>query len=257
LSVPFVWSNHSVNIPSRFPYRLFTFPGKAAIAVSSDSHAFLSHGLRIPEKKIHIIHNGIDLTQYTPLTSEEQDRLRARLGVPPHHRVICQVSRLSPAKGQRDLLRAFADLPDARSTTTLILTGKEEGHFRRELLKLAEDLRISGNVIFAGYCVPREILGIADLFVLPSYVEGFPIACVEAMAMRVPVIRTTTGGWSDMKDCCIGVLPGDIDELRRRMEDVVGNRPTMHAMIERAHTFVSRKCSVTAMCREIEHVYST
>ena len=41
LSVTFVWSNHSVNIPSRFPYRLFTFPGKAAIAVSSDSHEFL------------------------------------------------------------------------------------------------------------------------------------------------------------------------------------------------------------------------
>lgn len=55
------------------------------------------------------------------------------------------------------------------------------------------------------------MLNISDVMVLPSKNEGFGIVCIESFAMKVPIIRTKTGGYSDIIDFCIGVNYGDVN----------------------------------------------
>ena len=64
----------------------------------------------------------------------------------------------------------------------------------------------------------NEILSIADVMVLPSMQEGFPVSVIEALALKVPVIRTMTGGYIDMMDCVDGVEYGDVENLTRLLE---------------------------------------
>lgn len=254
--VPFVWTNHLQDIPSGFLHRLMTFHGKCAIVVSSDLRESLVSDLKIRREDVMVVYNGVDPGRYEPLTVDEARDVRDRLGIRGFRKTICLLSRLAPVKGHKDLLRAFAGLRD-RSELALVMTGTGNEQYRQELLRLAQELGVAESVRLPGYCDPREVLGISDVFVLPSYVEGFPIACIEAMIMRVPVIRTKTGGWGDMGDCCIGIDVGDVAGLGLAIEKIIGDAEGVMDMVGAAYEFVRRECTVETMCDKIERIYES
>ena len=99
---------------------------------------------------------------------------------------VFSMGRLHVSKNHSLLLRAFAraDVPGA-----LVIAG--EGPDRDKLKELACTLGIGDRTIFLGFQAnPYSVLARANMFVLPSNVEGFPNALVEAMAVGVPVIAT-------------------------------------------------------------------
>ena len=63
----------------------------------------------------------------------------------------------------------------------------------------------------------------ASIFVLPSYVEGFSIARVEALAYGLPIITTATGGSEIVRGVGLIVKPGDINELAEALEKLISN----------------------------------
>src|SRR5690606_17748601 len=90
--------------------------------------------------------------------------------------------------------------PDYR----LVIAGRDDG-FSEELLRKAKHLRIAERVIFTGQLRDREKISAyvdADVFVLPSIHEGFPITVLEAMACGTPVIVTKGCNVSDVVDGC-------------------------------------------------------
>jgi len=114
--------------------------------------------------------------------------------------IIITSRRLVPRTGVDLLIQAFAILKNTPNLTNknikLILTGS--GASELELKQLAENLNLSGDVIFTGY-VSEDVLAqyyrISDLFVMPTkYLEGFGLSSVEAMASGLPVIGTNIGG---------------------------------------------------------------
>ena len=122
-------------------------------------------------------------------TVAEQDALRAELRLAPGPVVAC-VARLVSFKGVDTLLRAagrvVAECPDARF---VVLGG---GPLEGDLRALAERLGIAPSVRFSGFRADDRdvvrLLGLADVFCLPTRREGLGIAFVEAMAMGVPVV---------------------------------------------------------------------
>lgn len=101
---------------------------------------------------------------------------------------------LGKRKGVYDLLPAFKEAVAQEPNLRLIIGGNGEVEQARAL---AENLKLEGNVEFAGWVSGEEkvrLLSRAQIYVLPSYNEGLPVSLLEAMSWQVPVISTRVGG---------------------------------------------------------------
>ncbi|MBU4485845.1 MAG: glycosyltransferase [Candidatus Delongbacteria bacterium] len=141
----------------------------------------------VSESKIQTIYNFIDTGYIKRLSSEpieyEIKHLFEGGGT------VITVGRLSEAKGQHHLIRAFkyvsAEVPDS----SLVIVG--DGELKEYLADLIEDLCLTNRVFLIGNRDnPYKYLKHSDIFVLSSVYEGFGIVLIEAMACGLPVIST-------------------------------------------------------------------
>ena len=132
------------------------------------------------------ITNAIDIENAEALQLSREDA-RAHLGLPPQASVIGAIGRLVPVKGHAHLLRAFARVAARFPDTRLLIIG--DGRERARLEKLVVQLGLESRVHLPG-ARPDALRFIRafDLFVMPSLEEGFPLALLEAMTGRLPVI---------------------------------------------------------------------
>ncbi len=182
------------------------------IAVSSSVGASMRRVLVSP-RRIEVIPNGIDLGSFQNElrnTEFENDEVRASLGIPPGVPVIGAVGRLDIQKGHERLIEAARKITDAGQDAFYVILG--EGVERPRLESLVRDLGLSGRVLLPGYRADiRPYLAMMDVFVMPSRREGTPMALLEAMAMKKPVVATAVGGVPDvLRDGIDGImLPED------------------------------------------------
>lgn len=133
-------------------------------------------------KNMHVIHCGIDISQFV------------RLAEPPRLRIL-NVGRIVPDKGQADFVRSVALLQRKYPNIEAEIIGS--GPQQRQLCRLAEDLGVSGRIKFSGSRTPeqvRDALKQASVFVLTSYAEGLPVVIMEAMASGVTVVASAIHG---------------------------------------------------------------
>jgi len=148
--------------------------------------------LRIPDHKIKLVHNAIDLNDYTRWIDKQQSQrdlgVDARFGP-----LIGMVCRLSPEKG---ILEAIAMIDRFRTQgkpTQLWIAG--DGSFRPEIEAEISRLGLQGNVRLLGQLGDtRPFYQAMDLFLLNSIREGLPNVVLEAMALEVPVVATRVAG---------------------------------------------------------------
>jgi glycosyltransferase involved in cell wall biosynthesis len=146
---------------------------------------------------------------------EELSALRASLGIAGSDTLILSVGRLSAEKGHADLIRAFRTLRTrgCRQDIRLVLVG--DGGERAALAAEAADL--GDRVLLVGHQPdPWPYFCIANLFVLPSYTEGSPLALLEAMAAGLPIVATAVGGVPELvthATSALLVAPGDVAQL--------------------------------------------
>ena len=133
--------------------------------------------------------------------------------------------RLGTRKGTFDLIRAVSTLPDRiRKKTVLRLAGDGATEEARDLI---DQLGLTDCIEVCGWledAAKNRMYRESDVFVLPSYREGVPMAMLEAMAWGLPVIVTPVGGIGEIvADGKNGVLvaPGAVDELRGALEKMI------------------------------------
>ncbi|HEY9860753.1 MAG TPA: exopolysaccharide biosynthesis GT4 family glycosyltransferase EpsE [Candidatus Obscuribacterales bacterium] len=145
-------------------------------------------------------------------------------------RIFC-AARLTPLKGQQDLLRAISLMRDHGVEVHLRLAGEdmdETKWFTGELQRLIGELDLTDQVDLLGPIaedVVRSELETAHIFVLPSYAEGTSVAVMEAMAMGVPVVVTNVDGMPNLvEDGVDGLLvkPGAPEQLSERLQLLLG-----------------------------------
>jgi glycosyltransferase involved in cell wall biosynthesis len=144
----------------------------------------------IPEKKLTVIHSGIDLKKYSNVIPVN---LYEKYNIPKDNIVVGTVAALVGHKDYPTLLHAAKKVIDTNSNVTFIALGS--GKDERKIKKLAEDLRLKEKFIFAGF---QENIGgflkSFDIFVLSSKLEGLGTSILDAMAVGIPVIATEAGG---------------------------------------------------------------
>lgn len=135
--------------------------------------------------------------------------------------IVC-VGRLHPAKGQMILLNSFRELHRRGLAIRLSLVGDGTDRAALEDFIVRNDLTEAVTLHGAlSHPATRELLGTADLFVLPSFAEGVPVALMEAMAMQVACISTFVAGIPeliDSGDSGILVPPSSVSALTEAMD---------------------------------------
>ncbi len=171
------WRSH---LPRAVFGRLSSLLTHRSIAVSSEIVDAACREFSYPRRKLALCQNWI-APSFRPPSADERTAARAAAKVPPGRLVVGYIGRLAPEKRVDALLRAFERLP--RGLDALLLIGGD-GWKRRSLVELAAELGVSDRVRFTGWTSdPRSFLAACDVVVLPSLVEGFPLALMEALAI--------------------------------------------------------------------------
>lgn len=168
------------------------------VAVSNFTAAqWVSAG--IPEDRVSVIHNGVDVDRFQPLTDGERATRRRQLGIDPAARVVLYAGRLDPRKGIDVLLEAWRALSAKLDGARLVVAGAPSEYLGERGDVLLEGWRRRcdpATTILLGHTPdPAAVYGMADLVVVPSvWTDPFPLAVLEAMAVGVPVVASRVGG---------------------------------------------------------------
>lgn len=142
--------------------------------------------------------NGIDISRFSPLaySSQAKSKLKSELNIPEDRIVIGYVGRLVKDKGIEELIAAWK-LIEKNKDAILLLVGpfEERDGLSSEVLNY---IKAEPTVLCTGLVTDTAPLySIMDVFILPSYREGFPTVVLEASAMELPVITTRSTGCID------------------------------------------------------------
>ena len=170
------------------------------------------------DRDILVIPNGIDLEVFKDLSRETA---RTRLKIGANASVILFIGRLHSVKGVRYLIKSIKIVKNKNRDVRLFLVG--DGEERIYLENLVKDLVLDDYVRFIG-AVPNEevpeYMVAADVFVLPSLSEGFPVVILEAMASGLAIITSRVGGLPEIiknKENGFLVEPKNPEEIAERI----------------------------------------
>lgn len=203
-------------------------------------------------RPIETIPNFVNCDVYKPI-SEEAQRIQARRRfAAPGESVLIHLSNFRPVKRVPDVIRIFAAV--AREIPSqLVLVG--DGPDRSAAEWLAHDLGVQARVHFLGKQERvHELLALADLLLMPSELESFGLAALEAMACKVPAIATRVGGVPELitdnkngdgqnGNAETGLLfpVGDIEGMAQGAIALLGDEPRLAAMREAARRAAQKR----------------
>lgn len=125
----------------------------------------------------------------------DKKEMRHRLGLNDSNIVLGNIATISPRKGHDILIKAFKLIRDDLPNVKLVIAGREDAQTKDGLLKLIKEFNLSKDIVFLGKQENlANIFNIMDIFILSSFIEGIPLAVIEAMYMNIPVIATDVGG---------------------------------------------------------------
>jgi glycosyltransferase involved in cell wall biosynthesis len=218
----------------------FVIPGADAIvAVSKGVADDMTASGSIPRDRIEVIYNGVVDPDFI---AGREAPPQAELATPG--RRIVSVGRLAEQKDYATLLHAFAQLPDP--DLQLLILG--EGPLRAEYEALARELGVADRVRMPGNMPnPLPEIRTADLFVLSSRYEGFPLALIEALACGTPVVSTNCmfGPSEVLEDGRFGTLVpvGDPAALARGIADALACPADREMLRAQGETYSVQACA--------------
>jgi glycosyltransferase involved in cell wall biosynthesis len=183
---------------------------------------------KITDKPLKVIANGnvngIDTTHFNPalFSAEQKANLRKKLGIDGNDFVFVFVGRLVKDKGIDELVSTFSILNSQFPIVKLLLVGPFERELDPLLPTTEQEIQNNPHIISVGFQADvRPYLAISDIFVFPSYREGFPNVVMQAGAMELPCIVTDINGCNEIIiDGVNGLIipPKNQEALKEKME---------------------------------------
>ncbi|PIB31204.1 glycosyl transferase family 1 [Maribacter sp. 4U21] len=206
---------------------------------------------KVTNKPLRIIANGnvngVDLEAYNPevFLPKDNNAMRTQLGVEKEDVVFVFVGRLVNDKGVNELVHAFCSLSEKFKQAKLVMLGSDEGE--SDLLPKATGALLAAQPAIR--CVGhqedvRPYLAASDVFVFPSYREGFPNVVLEAGAMGLPAIVTDINGSNEIiteRENGLIIPSKDSKALYRAMELLLTNNALRKDLAKNARPMISAR----------------
>lgn len=227
INLPYVTTLHGTDItlvgrdPAFEPVIRFSLNHSNAITSVSESLKKDTLKTFKIDNKITVIPNFINIKEY----DQPREHCVKRKYAPKAERILVHISNFRKVKRVEDVVRIF-DKVNKTIKSKLILVG--DGPEKPAIELLCRQLNIAHDVIFLGKIAdPKEVLCVSDVFILPSETESFGLAALEAMAMKLPVISTNSGGLPEVNiHNKTGFLSdvGNVDEMAENVLKLLNDR---------------------------------
>ena len=210
----------------------------------------------VSEQRIAHIPNGVEVPALTQLKAWAA--YRERLHLPSDRPVLLCVGSLRAAKNQSLLVTAMQRLAERGQDVTLLLLG--DGPLRPILERQVREYNLNNQVIFRGR-VPNvlDYLYAADLFVLPSSVEGLSNALLEAMSVGLPCVASDIpGNRVPLQHDVNGLLfePNNADQLAETIAELLLDREQAAALGRQARETIKAQYSITRVADQYIALYN-
>jgi L-malate glycosyltransferase len=259
IHIPFITTLHGTDItlvgkdPSFEP--AITFAINQSDAVTSVSESLKQDTYKnFPDvkKEILVIPNFICLEDYEHI---DTNKCQKKMYAPYGERLLIHVSNFRKVKRVEDVLRVF-DKVRKVIPSKLILVG--DGPERPNIEKLCRELDTCNDIRSLGKITnPETVLSIADLFLLTSETESFGLAALEAMAAKVPVISTNSGGLPEVNvNGVTGFMSevGDVDDMANNAIRILKDDATLNQF--KANAFEqAKKFEISKILPMYENLY--
>jgi glycosyltransferase involved in cell wall biosynthesis len=214
----------------------------------------------VPESKIEIIPNGIDLSEYCNLPIKGS--FRNRFAISNDKKIVLYVGRLHQSKGIDFLIRSYAFFVNSAKNhnSKLVIAGPDDG-FMSHLRKLTSERGINANVIFTGLLPEHEKIAAfvdADIVVNVEPKNVFGMVPLEAAACSKPVIVSEGNAIKDaVLEGNFGLVAryGDIKQLAGIMEKALEDVEKLIEMGKNGRKFVERNFNWANIIKKVEEVY--
>lgn len=258
-NVPVVATVHGKNYyweqtKRRAAYRFVSRTGRM-IAVSHDLKRFIGEKVGIPERRIHVIYNGVE--PHLPPDRNRVQKVGGELGLSRWEHIIGTVGSLYPVKGHVHLIRSLPSILRECPKTVLLIVG--QGELETNLKAEVGRLGLDEHVQFLGFRSDvSTLLSLMQVFVLPSLSEGLSMALLEAMAAGLPTVATNVGGNGELvHDNHSGYLvpSEDPESLADRVIRLLKNKEQARAFGSQGKQRVAEKFSMASMVSNYQECY--
>jgi L-malate glycosyltransferase len=245
--LPFVTTLHGTDITlvgadrSYFPITKFSIEQSDGVTSVSDYLKRRTVEVFGIESEIRTITNFVNCDIYRP----DRDRYPAIPGVPDGAKVLIHLSNFRPVKRVTDCVRILEKVR-READAHLVLVG--DGPERSPVERLVQELNLVPHVTFLGKQNHVErVIPRADVLLLPSELESFGLAALEAMACGVPPVATNVGGVSELvthgEDGYLEAV-GDVEAQATRVSELLSGKDLHDRMRDAARlTALTRFCS--------------
>lgn len=234
-----------------------TYEASKVIVTSNSMKGEICGHFRVPEEKVVIIPNGIDVKKFQ--VQVDRWAVRSRYGVNPNEKLVLCVGRLVPQKGIEYLLQAVPMISQRYHDTKFIIVG--EGWLRSHLEHVANSTGYKWKIMFTGFIPDSELVALllsADVLVVPSIYEPFGIVALEGMAAGVPVVASQVGGLAEVIEhdkTGVFVYPRSPESIAWGVAHVLFNPEHTRWMVQNAKEMVRKTYSWEAIAKKTVEVY--
>lgn len=241
--------------------RMFLKYADVLIANSRATYKWYKNYMRNGQKS-YIIHNAVDVMDYSVPTDNKKDFLRKH-NIKEGSFLIGVVASIEFNKAQHVYLRAFERLAKKHHNIKTLIVGDTSFpniYYLKYVRNFIDEKNLKEKVIFTGFIKEMsDLYNAIDLLVLPSFQEPFGRVLIEAMAIGKPVVATKSGGPCEVvEDGVTGFLvsPGSHSDLASAMDKIISDKKLACKFGEKGKVKVKKLFNIEGHVRKVEEIYS-
>lgn len=225
------------------------------------NEAFRRYAKNIDSKKIRVLNNGVNAAQ--EIIPSKTEAIKKEFGISGKF-AIGMAGRITRGKGHEDFIAAAKIISNQRQDLIFLIVGGYvvvDKEYESGLRKCVEKNGLTRKILFTGWRDDiKEMMSVFDIMVFPSstFPEGFPLTCIEAMALGKPVIATNIPGPSEIVlDGATGYIvpPSNPEMLAERILNLVNNRELLTSMGKQGEMRARELFDIGRLTKDLESVY--
>ncbi|MDD1596977.1 glycosyltransferase [Riemerella anatipestifer] len=216
------------------------------ICITEGVRSELKRCLNIPNRKLKVIQNGINIDKI----GKEKSYKKTDLGFSQYDKILIKVAGFRREKDQDTVIKCLKKLPE---NYKLILVG--DGERRQEIEQLIRDKQLEKRVFLLG--IRNDVISLikmCDIAVLSSHWEGFGLAAAEAMACGISTVASNVKGLNKVvEDGGLLFEKGDVEDLKEKILSL--ENPDYYVEISNKGKIKARKYDICNMIDSLYHMY--